>query len=57
MEDQRLLAGLNLSKLSKQKPDVRFSHKETYMLFPFSDVLFAYKVQNMQNLQIPIPAS
>jgi hypothetical protein len=41
MEDQRLLAGLNLPKFD-QKPDMRFSHKETYVMFPFS---VSYSVQ------------
>jgi hypothetical protein len=33
MEDQCLLAGLNLAKLSEQKADVRLKHKAPKMLF------------------------
>ena len=43
MEDQCLLAGLNLAKLSEQKADVRLKHKA-------SNILFLLPLQIMQNL-------
>lgn len=39
MEDKCLLASFNLAKSSEHKPDVSFSHKETSMILPFSDLI------------------